>query len=540
MPSAAANMRPYQLPIGGQGLAQHQGSFRENDEQSQQQQQPTYCTFLASDNANLPAHYSETTEQPTTQKYAAASSDGKIEEYERSIDDDRETSFNIPSQFDIIYASYPNQIFAMNQSGQHHHCDRGKLPCFGSNQCISKSKWCDSKVDCLDASDETACSCKARLAESRICDGFIDCPMGSDELGCFGCEKFQYSCYNSREEFEDNGQSSSLMCYSSIDKCDGFSNCRNGKDEAECSMIVRHFGSMMSYSVSHFEGFLHHNFKGRWYPVCKNPESWAVSACEMEIGKLNIKPFLMTMKSLVPGPFIQPNIDEKFQVIDSNPTFSDDCHLDKNSQDDENQVTYVKCPEPQCGISKLIDAPKMRQNLNSTRRQRDSEARIVGGTDAKSMEFPFIVAIYKDGNFHCGGSIYNENWIITAAHCTKSFENHFYEVRAGILRRSSYSPSAQILKVSHVIRHSDYEQSTMKNDIGLMRVQPSFSFNRWVRPICMPAKGRTSVGDKWKFGPAPGTLCSTLGWGAIREKGPDRKHSLIVSKLFDLELFFFS
>lgn len=29
------------------------------------------------------------------------------------------------------------------------------------------------------------------------------------------------------------------------------------------------------------------------------------------------------------------------------------------------------------------------------------------------MEFPFIVAIYKDGHFHCGGSIYDEHWVIT-------------------------------------------------------------------------------------------------------------------------------
>jgi secreted trypsin-like serine protease len=33
--------------------------------------------------------------------------------------------------------------------------------------------------------------------------------------------------------------------------------------------------------------------------------------------------------------------------------------------------------------------------------------------DALPGEFPFIVAIFKDGRFHCGGSIYNEQWIIT-------------------------------------------------------------------------------------------------------------------------------
>lgn len=110
-----------------------------------------------------------------------------------------------------------------------------------------------------------------------------------------------------------------------------------------------------------------------------------------------------------------------------------------------------------------------------------------------------------------------------ASNSTRSFENHFYEVRAGILRRSSYASSAQISKVIQVIRHPQYDRSTMKNDIALMRVKSPFSFNRWVRPICLPVKERTSLNNRGKLGPTAGTLCSTLGWGAIREKGPDRK-----------------
>lgn len=524
MPSGGANFRP--IPFSNQFMAPNQAGYREAYEQPPQ---PTYCTFLASDPSNFPAYYSSTTEQPsTTSGYASATTGGKIEQYteepERSDDGNRANSFNIPTQFDIIYATYPNQLYAMNHSIQHHHCDAGKLPCFGTNQCISRSKWCDSNVDCLDASDETACSCKARLAESRICDGYIDCPRGSDEMGCFGCDVFQFSCYSSRKEFEASGGSSSLMCYSSIEKCDGFTNCKNGKDETECSMIVKHFGAMLSYSVSHSEGILHHNFKGRWYPVCKNANNWAVDACEMEVGKLSLAPFMAVKSIQLAGPFIQPNINQQNQVIVTDPTFTESCQLGKIF-DDENHVMFVKCPLPTCGSSKLFEQtiPREREQKNQTRITRDTEERIVGGVDAKSMEFPFIVAIYKDGHFHCGGSIYNEHFIITAAHCTRAFENHFYEVRAGVLRRSSYSPSAQISKVSHVIKHPDYEQATMKNDIALMRVKHRFSFNRWVRPICLPAKGRSSNGDDWKFAPEQGTMCSTLGWGAIREKGPDRK-----------------
>lgn len=522
VPSAAASFRPIASPVG----VPNQSGYRAVDDAAIAEPHPTFCTFLASDNSNFPAHYSETTEQPTTTKQATAWGDDKNEQIfdgtQRSDIGDRANAFNIPTQFDIIYATYPNQVFAMNHSGRSHHCDAGKLSCFNTNQCVPKSSWCDSKVDCLDASDETACSCKARLSENRICDGFIDCPMGSDELGCFGCDKFQYSCYSSRKEFEENGRSASLMCYSSVEKCDGFSNCRNGRDEIECSMLVRHMGGMLSYTVSSSEGILHRNYKGRWYPVCKNLNSWAIEACEMELGKLSQQPFISIQSVNVPGPFIQSGGNP----TSPEPLFMEACQINEMDKS-ENLVVFVKCPPPSCGTSKLNEQilPQTRESDNSTRNKRDEEERIVGGVDAKSMEFSFIVAIFKDGHFHCGGSIYNEFWIITAAHCTRNFEMFYYEIRAGILRRSSYSPSAQISAVQHVIRHPDYETSTMKNDIALMKVKHHFTFNRWVRPICLPAKGRSSTEENWKFGPAPGTICSTLGWGAVREKGPDRECS---------------
>lgn len=263
----------------------------------------------------------------------------------------------------------------MNQSTQHHHCEVGKLPCFSTNQCISKSKWCDSKVDCIDASDETACSCKARLDESRICDGFIDCPMGSDELGCFGCDRFQYSCYSSREEFEKNGESSAFMCYSSTEKCDGFDHCKNRRDEAECSMIVKYEGSVTtSYLVSHSEGILHRNYKGRWYPACKSSMKWAVEGCEREVGKQNQQPQIKIKSGQISGVFIQPSINQQNQPVDYE--FTEFCHLEKQTTPQENHVIFVKCPEPKCGSSKFKD-----ENSRIVRQTEDElkESRIVGG-----------------------------------------------------------------------------------------------------------------------------------------------------------------
>lgn len=45
------------------------------------------------------------------------------------------------------------------------------------------------------------------------------------------------------------------------------------------------------------------------------------------------------------------------------------------------------------------------------------DGRIYGGTPAKIGEFPYVVAIKVNEEFRCGGFIYNERWIVTAASC---------------------------------------------------------------------------------------------------------------------------
>lgn len=65
----------------------------------------------------------------------------------------------------------------------------------------------------------------------------------------------------------------------------------------------------------------------------------------------------------------------------------------------------------------------------------------------------------------------------------------------------------------------------MKNDLSLIKLKIPLIYNRWVKPICLPSPERvTSINDvNWRFGPIEGTICTAVGWGAIRENGPDRK-----------------
>lgn len=139
---------------------------------------------------------------------------------------------------------------------------------------------------------------------------------------------------------------------------------------------------------------------------------------------------------------------------------------------------------------------------------------------------------------------------MVAAHCFNGQEGHYYEIRAGMLRRKSFSPMTQISKLTHVYPNPEYDRKTSKiilntlfhliklvnpsslvlHDIAMARVDSPFHFNRWVRPICLPTPDRCGMAENWKLGPKTGTICTAIGWGALYEKGPgpDQLHEVSV------------
>ena len=69
----------------------------------------------------------------------------------------------------------------------------------------------------------------------------------------------------------------------------------------------------------------------------------------------------------------------------------------------------------------------------------------------------------------------------------------------------------------------------MVNDLALMRLETPLEFNRWVRPICLPERHRTTNDKNWIWGPPAGTLCTAVGWGALHEAGTGPDHLKHVS-----------
>lgn len=97
-----------------------------------------------------------------------------------------------------------------------------------------------------------------------------------------------------------------------------------------------------------------------------------------------------------------------------------------------------------------------------------------------------------------------------------------------MLRRFSHSPMEQVRYVTDVIIHENYNETIMNNDLCLLRIREPLSFNRWIRPACLPSlRGKIS---NFYSGPAPGTRCVAVGWGAVKERGRDGEPMILFHK----------
>ncbi|XP_063056221.1 chymotrypsinogen 2-like [Engraulis encrasicolus] len=128
-------------------------------------------------------------------------------------------------------------------------------------------------------------------------------------------------------------------------------------------------------------------------------------------------------------------------------------------------------------------------------------SKIVNGEDAVSGSWPWQVSLQRSNGFHfCGGSLINEYWILTAAHCTFKARND--HVVLGDHDRSSGDEPTQKLKVHKAIPHPKYGASSLTNDLQLLKLSTPAKFTDRVSPVCVA-----------KTNYPPLTQCVTTGWG---------------------------
>ena len=153
--------------------------------------------------------------------------------------------------------------------------------------------------------------------------------------------------------------------------------------------------------------------------------------------------------------------------------------------------------------------------------------KIVGGQEVNANSWNFIVSLDK-GFHYCGGSIVNNEWIITAAHCEPAVGQ---DVKIGMhnIYEDDSEDWVQFVKILAVVPHPEYQQVGLYgNDIALLKVEPMNLDGDLTNVVCFPGPGQMPpVGDK----------CFVAGWGALYEGGwgPENLYAVDVN-IYDDEV----
>ncbi|XP_037666370.1 chymotrypsin-like elastase family member 2A [Choloepus didactylus] len=140
--------------------------------------------------------------------------------------------------------------------------------------------------------------------------------------------------------------------------------------------------------------------------------------------------------------------------------------------------------------------------------------RVVGGEDAKPNSWPWQVSLQysSSGQWHhtCGGSLIDQNWVVTAAHCISS--SRTYRVVLGRHSLSTDEPGSLEVAVSKSVIHPDWNSNQLSkgNDIALLKLAQSVPLTDKIQLACLPAAG-TILANNYP--------CYVTGWGRLQTNG---------------------
>lgn len=160
--------------------------------------------------------------------------------------------------------------------------------------------------------------------------------------------------------------------------------------------------------------------------------------------------------------------------------------------------------------------------------------RVIGGLPARRGSFPWMAMLQLDPCdpttqqcVFCGGSILNNNFVLTAAHCNRfaiTIRTQFV-VRVGAHNVSSNTNAEWWCNVEEIIEHPLYDHIYKDYDAALIRIAnctskwtPSTTVNEivlsdYIRPICLP--NASLPADQRLNLYNAGNVGTAAGWGII-------------------------
>ncbi|KAG4071549.1 hypothetical protein HA402_011703 [Bradysia odoriphaga] len=121
---------------------------------------------------------------------------------------------------------------------------------------------------------------------------------------------------------------------------------------------------------------------------------------------------------------------------------------------------------------------------------------ILGGSETKKGEWPFLAAIQIGSKYICGGTIIAVKHVLTAAHCILKKGSviellpHEVVVRLGAYNLTNTNETGVIHRnVSDIFIHPDWDafEKRFDADIAILVLTKNITFNGNIQPVCMPS-----------------------------------------------------